>query len=98
MSKYIKHLIMNWNVPFHALTDFFAHLVHGLFPFIKIKHHQPVKEDSYNKAIDYYMKKLCNHCIHQENECNRMECPFCTYDACYIVKIAEQLKGGGQNE
>ena len=40
--NYFKHLCMNWKVATHALTDFFAHLIHGIFPFIKIKHHQPV--------------------------------------------------------
>lgn len=41
--NYFKHLWLNWRVAFHALIDFFAHFVHGLFPCIKIKHHQPVK-------------------------------------------------------
>ena len=40
--NYFKHLCMNWKVAFHALTDFFAHFIHGLIPCIKIKHHQPV--------------------------------------------------------
>lgn len=42
--NYFSHLKMNWCVAFHALTDFFAHFIHGLIPAIKIKHHQPVKE------------------------------------------------------
>lgn len=42
MKKYIKHLIKNWRVSAHALKDSFAHFVHGLLPFVKIKHHQPV--------------------------------------------------------
>lgn len=50
MKKYFKHLIINWKVAIHALTDFFAHSIHGLFPFIKIKHHQPV--NVVNKQID----------------------------------------------
>ena len=41
-GTYVKHLCMNWIVAAHALTDFFAHFIHGIFPFIKIKHHQPV--------------------------------------------------------
>ena len=41
--NYFKHLWMNWRVAGHALTDFFAHFVHGLIPYIKIKHHQPVQ-------------------------------------------------------
>ena len=42
---YMQHLIKNWKVAFHALYDFFAHFVHGLIPYIKIKHHQPYQED-----------------------------------------------------
>ena len=41
MTKYFEHLLKNWAVAFHALTDFFAHFIHGIFPFIKIRHHQP---------------------------------------------------------
>ena len=40
-----------------------------------------------------YMNKLCNHCMQQENKCDKSECPFCS-DGCDIVKIAEQLKAG----
>ena len=43
MTKYFEHLLKNWAVSFHALTDFFAHFIHGVFPFIKIRHHQPAK-------------------------------------------------------
>lgn len=43
MHNYFYHLYKNWCVAFHALWDFFAHFIHGLLPFIKIKHHQPVK-------------------------------------------------------
>lgn len=50
----------------------------------------------YNKAIDDYMNKLCNNCMQQTNECNKLECPFCT-DGCDIVNIAEQLKAGNSN-
>ena len=50
-----------------------------------------------DKAIDDYMNKLCNHCMKETNECNKLKCPFCT-DGCDIVKIAEQLKVGGENE
>lgn len=42
MRDYFYHLYKNWCVAFHALLDFFAHFIHGLLPFIKIKHHQPV--------------------------------------------------------
>ncbi len=45
MNYYFKHLAMNWKVAFHALWDFYAHFVHGLFPFIKVRHHQPVKDN-----------------------------------------------------
>ena len=38
---YMQHLIKNWKVAFHALHDFFAHVIHGLIPAIKIRHHQP---------------------------------------------------------
>lgn len=51
----------------------------------------------YNKAIDDYMNKLCNHCMQQTNECYKLECPFCT-SGCDIVNIAEQLKKGVNNE
>ena len=54
-------------------------------------------KEIYNKAIDDYMNKLCNHCMKEANECNKLECPFCT-DGCDIVKIAEQLKAGEENE
>jgi hypothetical protein len=39
---YFRHLKINWCVALHALVDFMSHFVHGLVPFIKIKHHQPV--------------------------------------------------------
>ena len=58
---------------------------------------QKMLKEEYNKAIDDYMNKLCNHCMKETNECNKLECPFCT-DGCDIVKIAEQLKAGGENE
>jgi len=45
MMNYFKHLYTNWIVAGHALKDFGCHFVHGLIPIIKIKHHQPVKED-----------------------------------------------------
>ena len=51
----------------------------------------------WNKAIDNYMNKLCNHCMQQTNECYKLECPFCT-DGCDIVNIAEQLKVGVTND
>ena len=55
------------------------------------------RKATYNKAIDDYMNKLCNHCMQQTNECYKLECPFCT-DGCGIVNIAEQLKEGEMNE
>lgn len=61
---------------------------------------EPIKEhdeEIYNKAIDDYMNKLCNHCMQQTNECYQLECPFCT-DGCGIVNIAGQLKKGKNNE
>ena len=51
----------------------------------------------WNKAIDNYMNKLCNHCMQQTNECYKLECPFCT-DGCDIVNISEQLKAGILND
>ena len=51
----------------------------------------------YNKAIDDFMNKLCDHCMQQTNECYNLECPFCT-DGCDIVNISEQLKAGISNE
>ena len=42
--RYFKHLFKNWKVSAHAMGDSFAHFIHGLLPFIKIKHHQPTKE------------------------------------------------------
>lgn len=42
--NYFEHLVANWKVAGHALWDFYAHFVHGLFPFIKVKHHQPKVE------------------------------------------------------
>lgn len=41
MKNYIGHLLVNWRVAAHAQHDVFAHLIHGLVPCIKIKHHQP---------------------------------------------------------
>jgi|GEM_PF-3102010 len=43
--KYMAHLIDNWCVALHALGDCFAHFIHGLFPPIKIKHHEPVNKE-----------------------------------------------------
>lgn len=37
---YLRHLWMNCWVAGHALRDAFAHLAHGLFPGIKIKHNE----------------------------------------------------------
>lgn len=42
--SYIEHLAANWRVAAHALWDFWAHFIHGLIPFIKISHHQPVNK------------------------------------------------------
>lgn len=55
------------------------------------------RKQGYNKAIDDYMNKLCNHCMQQTNECYKLECPFST-DGCDVVNIAEQLKKGANNE
>ena len=54
-------------------------------------------EAGYFNGIYAYMNKLCNHCIQQSNECDKFECPFCS-DSCDIVKIAERLKAGEENE
>lgn len=44
-------------------------------------------------AINDLMNKLCDHCIQQTNECNKLECPFgADSDCCNIVIISEQLK------
>jgi len=42
---YFSHMKINWHVALHALGDFFAHFIHGLLPFIKIKHHQPINHN-----------------------------------------------------
>ena len=60
-------------------------------------HDKEITISERNKAIDDYMNKLCNHCMQQENKCDKSECPFCS-DGCDIVKIAEQLKTGGKND
>ena len=52
---------------------------------------------AYNKAIDDFTAKLCDHCMQQTNECYKLECPFCT-DGCDIVNIAEQLKVDCKND
>ena len=54
-------------------------------------HDKEITISERNKVIDDYMNKLCNHCMQEENECYKLECPFCS-DGCDIVKIAEQLK------
>ena len=54
-------------------------------------HDKEITISEHNKAIIDYMNKLCNHCMQQENKCDKSECPFCS-DGCDIVKIAEQLK------
>ena len=41
MGNYFYHLLKNWQVAGHCIADFIAHFVHGLAPFINIKHHQP---------------------------------------------------------
>lgn len=43
LKNYFKHLLRNWYVALHALRDFGAHIVHGMLPFIQIRHHQPVR-------------------------------------------------------
>lgn len=44
MKKYSKHLIANWKVAFHALNDFFEHLIHGLIPIISWSHYHGTEE------------------------------------------------------
>lgn len=41
--NYKKHLIANLRIAAHAQKDAWAHLLHGLIPPLKIKHHQPPK-------------------------------------------------------
>lgn len=41
---YIQHFLKNLLVSLHAFRDFIAHIIHGLFPGIKIKHHEGVNE------------------------------------------------------
>lgn len=41
MEKYLHHLIRNLGVAAHALRDAVAHTAHGIFPIVKIQHHQP---------------------------------------------------------
>lgn len=41
---YFTHLMANWRVSLHALRDVIAHFIHGILPFVKIKHHQPTEE------------------------------------------------------
>ena len=41
---YLKHLIRNWRVACHAIKDVFAHFIHGILPFIKIRHHSSVEK------------------------------------------------------
>lgn len=42
--SYFQHLLKNWYVARRAFKDFVCHLVHGLVPLIKIKHHEPTRE------------------------------------------------------
>lgn len=41
VKNYYAHLLANVFVAAHALIDVFAHVIHGLIPAVKIKHHQP---------------------------------------------------------
>jgi hypothetical protein len=41
---YFRHLFKNLGVAIHALKDVFAHLIHGIFPFIYIQHHSGNKD------------------------------------------------------
>jgi hypothetical protein len=36
--KYFNHLVINWKVTLHSLSDALIHFIHGLIPIIKIKH------------------------------------------------------------
>ena len=45
INNYTKHLLKNWYIAGHALKDCFCHLIHGLVPVVKIKHHQAVRKE-----------------------------------------------------
>ncbi len=57
---YLHHLIVNLAVAGHALVDAVAHLVHGVLPFVKVKHHQPVN--------DRLMIRICDSTARLESE------------------------------
>ena len=85
MKNYVKHLLANWKVAIHALFDFFAHFTHGLFPFVKIKHHQPVNIDSEQKfhgGLSMEENRCSNYdCILNVygKECSSANCTNCEY-------------------
>lgn len=81
MKKYIKHLIKNWRVSAHALKDSLAHFIHGLLPFVKIKHHQPVSNVTTIKVREIrpdiitrkaYVRVPFALCMNNEKEAEKM--------------------------
>ena len=38
--NYFQHLKANWKVALHSLSDMLIHFIHGLLPFIEIKHYE----------------------------------------------------------
>jgi len=43
--KYFEHLKANWKVSLHSLGDMLIHFIHGLLPFIEIKHYERDNQD-----------------------------------------------------
>lgn len=43
--NYFEHLIKNWKVALHSLGDMLIHFIHGLLPFIEIKHYERDNQD-----------------------------------------------------
>ncbi len=59
--NYIQHLFLNWKVAAHAFKDIFTHFIHGILPFVKIKHHQPVKQGGFNMDLKAKFIKECKN-------------------------------------
>jgi HPt (histidine-containing phosphotransfer) domain-containing protein len=38
--SYFEHLKVNWKVSLHSFSDMLIHFIHGLLPFIEIKHYE----------------------------------------------------------
>jgi len=60
--SYLQHLKANLHVAAHAQEDAIAHLIHGLIPAIKIRHHQPTTayfcEGAFaDKALEQLLQK-----------------------------------------